>query len=107
MSARRSREDWEKLFDVFEKSGQSAKEFCRSRRIRPDTFKWWRWRLARPADAAMSAIELVPVDVKAPAHALVQGPALVVTVAGVALAIPVGADIEYVTTLVARLRDVC
>src|SRR5688572_21165569 len=51
MAHRRSSEEWARLIKEFERSGQTADAFARPRGIRPDTLKWWRWRLGREARA--------------------------------------------------------
>jgi hypothetical protein len=70
MAHRRSAEEWEKLIREFEDSGETAAAFARARGIRPDTLKWWRWRLGREARATKPAasrraaprVRLLPVQ---------------------------------------------
>src|SRR5262245_25994137 len=48
---RRSAKEWSRLLDELERSGESPTAFARVRGIRPDTLKWWRWRLGRKIKA--------------------------------------------------------
>jgi hypothetical protein len=49
MTQRRSAEQWAGLIRQLERSGQTVKAFASARGIRPDTLKWWQWRLRREA----------------------------------------------------------
>lgn len=42
---RRSASEWANLIRELERSGKPLREFARGRGIRPDTLKWWCWRL--------------------------------------------------------------
>ncbi len=46
---RRSAAEWGVLIDELEKSGKELAAFARARGIRPDTLKWWCWRLRSKA----------------------------------------------------------
>jgi len=64
---RRTSAEWAELLRELERSGQSATTFARSRGIRPDTLKWWRWRLGRKVKSgkprpAARRVKLVAVD---------------------------------------------
>jgi transposase-like protein len=45
MGQRRSAREWERLIRELERSGETPASFAKARGIRPDTLKWWRWRL--------------------------------------------------------------
>ncbi len=70
MARRRSAAEWERLIREQERSGQTATAFARARGIRPDTLKWWRWRLGRTAKterprarpASVKLLSVRPVD---------------------------------------------
>src|SRR5690606_20037082 len=70
MARRRSAAEWGRLIREQERSGQTATAFARARGIRPDTLKWWRWRLGqkpkvkrRTAQAAgVKLVSVQPVD---------------------------------------------
>lgn len=101
---RRTREQWAALVTAFEQTDQQASRFCASRGIRAKTFAWWRWRLRdtsqRPANR--DRVKLLPV-------AVVEREAgsdtrVVLSVADVEIRFDLGADVDYVAALVARLR---
>jgi hypothetical protein len=59
--------EWAELLRELERSGQSPATFARSRGIRPDTLKWWRWRLGRKIKSgkprpATSRVKLLAVE---------------------------------------------
>jgi hypothetical protein len=70
---RRNAEEWARLIREMERSGQSAVTFARARGIRPDTLKWWCWRLKRGAKtssrprstASVKLIAVRPLEVPA------------------------------------------
>jgi hypothetical protein len=62
MSQRRSAREWQRLIRELERSGESPASFARARGIRPDTLKWWRWRLQSKAKAA--PVQRRPTQVK-------------------------------------------
>lgn len=70
MARRRSAAEWGRLIREQEQSGQTATAFARARGIRPDTLKWWRWRLGQKPKAKRSArkapsvklISVQPID---------------------------------------------
>jgi hypothetical protein len=101
---RRTREQWAKLVATFGETSRSVEEFCAKRGIAPSTFRWWRWRLRDTSVPAnhVGGVRLLPVNVLAEAPRAVAP--VVIAVSGVAVRIEVGADIEYVSALVARLR---
>jgi hypothetical protein len=58
---RRSAAEWRQLLRELERSGETPVAFARARGIRPDTLKWWRWRLRRATKAASSRSRSNPV----------------------------------------------
>lgn len=57
MAQRRSAKEWGRVLRELEASNQTVAAFAKSRGIRVDTLKWWRWRLgkAKPALARVRA----------------------------------------------------
>jgi hypothetical protein len=102
---RRTREQWAALVAAFEQTGQQVSRFCASRGIRAKTFAWWRWRLrdTSPRPRSRDDVKLLPV-------AVVEREAgsdtrVVLSVADVEIRFALGADVNYLASLVARLRD--
>lgn len=110
MGARRSREQWVAILRAFERSGQPVTRFCAKRQIRPDTLKWWRWRLREASSVEVGtereAVRLVPIDVVGVATAG-EPRVIAISVSNVEVRIEVGTDVSYVGTLVAELRSRC
>ncbi len=101
---RRTREQWAALVTAFEQTNQQASRFCASRGIRAKTFAWWRWRLREtsPRSRNRDDVKLLPVAVverEASSDARV-----VLSFADVEIRFDLGADVNYVAALVARLR---
>jgi len=101
---RRTREQWAALVTAFEQTNQPVNRFCATRGIRAKTFAWWRWRLrdTSPRSRSRDEVKLLPVS-------LVEREAgsetrVVLSVADVEIRFDVGADVDYVAALVARLR---
>jgi len=99
---------------AFEQANQSTERFCAKRRIRPGTFKWWRWRLrdsgTSPRTAVAAAgkdVRLIPVDVVGLAARVNSGALVEITFSGVAVRVEPGTDAAYVASLVAELRSRC
>jgi hypothetical protein len=104
LAIRRTREQWAALVAAFEQTNEQASRFCASRGIRAKPFAWWRWRLrdtsARPQ--RRDEVKLLPVAVvKRDAG---SGTQLMVSVADVEILFDVGAEVDYIATLVARFR---
>jgi hypothetical protein len=101
---RRTREQWAAIVAAFEETNQPVAQFCGRRGIQPKTFAWWRWRLrdtGRRARRSDGGVKLLPVDVVE--HDAVVG-CVVVAMESLEVRFDVGADIEYVAALVARLQ---
>jgi len=108
MAVRKNREQWVAVVGAFEQSGESLAKFCKKRRIRVASLKWWRWRLrdARAAKAlAKDEVRLVPVDVIGLAASRPSG--VTIALADVEVRIAVGTDVTYVGALVGELRSRC
>jgi hypothetical protein len=45
---RRSRKEWEQIFDRFRSSGQSGAAFCRKNKLPKSSFEKWRKKVGRP-----------------------------------------------------------
>jgi hypothetical protein len=101
---RRTREQWAALVTAFEQTNQQASRFCANRGIRAKTFAWWRWRLrdtsARPR--SRDEVKLLPVAVVERERG--SDTRVVLSVADVEIRFDLGADVNYVAALVARLR---
>jgi hypothetical protein len=99
---RRTREQWAAMIAAFEKTKQPVERFCAKRGIRPKTFAWWRWQLRDTAPRSRSNdVKLLAVDVVA---GTARDARVVIAVADYEVRIDVGADVDYVAALVARLR---
>jgi hypothetical protein len=117
MGARRSRGEWEEIVRAFEAAGEPLQTFCSKRRVRPETLKWWRWRLGASTRARSSEamtvrrpakdVRLVPVDVIVPAVTTACGSTIAIAVSDVEVRVEVGTDTAYVGALVAALRSRC
>jgi hypothetical protein len=64
---RRTAAEWSQLIHELQQSGQTPAAFARARGIRPDTLKWWQWRLARetktpPLRRRSSRVKLIAVQ---------------------------------------------
>jgi hypothetical protein len=100
----RTREQWAALVATFDETNQPAAQFCARRGIHPKTFAWWRWELGgtgRAPRRSNGGVKLLPVDIVEQAA---QVGCVVVATADLEVRFDVGADIDYVATLVARLR---
>jgi hypothetical protein len=101
MRLRRTREQWVKIVETFERSGVALDRFCGRRGIKPSTLKWWQWHLRSDSNGA--DVRLVPVDVVASAVAA----SVAISIAGAELHVDVGTDVAYVSALVTALRTRC
>lgn len=65
-TTRRSQREWARIIAAWERSRLSPAEFCKRRRLSPETFGWWRWRLGKEAPPAAGPVpEFVEVAVSA------------------------------------------
>jgi len=101
---RRTREQWAALVTAFEQTDQQASRFCASRGIRAKTFAWWRWRLrdTSPRSRNRDDVKLLPVAVVERESG--SDARVVLLVADIEIRFDLGADVDYVAALVARLR---
>ena len=107
MTQRRTREQWSAVVFTYDRSSQSAEAFCTARGLTLATFRWWRSRLRRGAGsvAAIEPVRMLSVEVTGPLRQ-VERP-VVVSFAGLRVRVHLGADVEYVADLVAKLRSRC
>jgi hypothetical protein len=118
MGARRTREEWAALIRQVEARGESPRSFCAKRRIRLETFEWWRWQLRRngaakkkrsarknAAAGAQPSIRLIPVDV--PVTTTGAPTYIELSIANMNLRIEVGTSVSYIGELVDALRSRC
>jgi hypothetical protein len=96
---RRERAEWLELVQSWKASGQAAHVFAAERGVSAASLYWWSRELKQSASETES-MRLLPVEVRG--H--VDGPMLELEVNAVRVQVPVGADISYVTSLVAALR---
>jgi transposase-like protein len=103
--ARRIREDWQEVVAEYLRSGQTRRTIARRHGISVDTLRRWTQR-----HRAEGRLSLLPVRVVASPAPSARGPvaegAAILEVelpSGVKLAVPFGADTEYVADLVRRL----
>src|SRR4051812_27919531 len=109
--ARRTRSDWEAMRREVD-GGASIEDVARRNEVRPKTLAWWLWQLRRGKVARSatksrtkkSAVQMVPVRVRAKVHAVVPVDDVIeVAVRGAVVRIRVGQDPRYVAELAAAL----
>ena len=105
----RSEADWRKTIAAFEASGEKVAAFCARRDINANTLSWWRSRLRRHGTSARgrAGVELVPVDVTAPAPPVKPVTTLAVVVGDAEIQFTTQVDVDYVAALVGALRSRC
>lgn len=59
---RRTAQDWARLVEAWERSGQSARVFGEAHGVAPERLPWWRWHLGRKRTGPR--LELVEVEVE-------------------------------------------
>lgn len=103
---RRTREQWAALVAAFEKTSQRLEQFCARRGIAPATLRWWRWQLRHTAEPSRhdGGVRLLSVDVVEESAGGRATARVVIALSDVEVRVDVGADVDYVATLVARLR---
>jgi transposase-like protein len=105
---RRTREQWAALVATFERTGLSVERFCAPRGIAPPTLRWWRWQLRDTGEGRRRAhndtVRLLSVDVADERRAARSTSHVSIVLSDVEVRVDVGADVEYVAALVARLR---
>jgi hypothetical protein len=112
MAARRSSEQWAAIVAAFEQTSEPVERFCTRRKLRPATFRWWRWRLretvaATGAATATDEVRLIPVDVVGLSARRSASTPVEIAFADVAVRVEPGTDIAYVASPVAELRSRC
>ncbi len=107
MRARKTREQWLAIVDEFDRSDETAREFCARHGVTTTSLTWWRWRLRRAGgDPVPEQVRLVPVHVVG-GEAPDGGAPLTIVVAGFEMRIAVGTDVSYVASLLTELRSRC
>jgi hypothetical protein len=110
MTQRRTREEWLALSLAYERSSQSGPVFCARHGLTLATFRWWRSQLRRDGVPALvtEPVRMLSVDVVGDPRPQrpVEAP-VVVSFAGLDVRVQLGADVEYVAELVAKLRSRC
>jgi hypothetical protein len=111
MRARKSCNEWSKIIQSFERSGESHEEFCSRQGLNLGSFRGWLYRL-RKAAAAAPEVALLPVTLtgvtswpRLPVGA--PGGEIVVMVSDVQVRLLPGTDTGYVAALVMELRARC
>jgi hypothetical protein len=98
--ARRTRSQWQALFDAQAASGQTAAEFCRQQGVNAKYFSLRRHQLSEVSESLSSSF--VPVSVKG------IGPGDKITVRderGVTVELPLAIEPRWLAQLVQALRD--
>jgi hypothetical protein len=71
------REHWRALLEAQRRSGLSLAAFCRRRGLRPGTLSFWKWKLAREAEAGAgrgATASFVPVQLGVSRRSRESGP---------------------------------
>jgi transposase len=106
MSPHRGREFWERVVAELEQSGLTHEEFARERRLNVGSLRRWLYRLRRERGSTAMRVLPVRVETLLGVHGRTSD-VVEIDVAGTVLRVAVGTDVEYVTELLARLRDRC
>ncbi len=109
MGKRKTRDEWSAIVAAYERGTQSAAEFCASHRIERRTLAWWRWQLRQPRarraeHEQKGTVRLLAVKVVEDEAARTRR-AVVIAVGGVEVQVDTAVDVDYVASLVARLRQ--
>jgi hypothetical protein len=107
---RRSREEWSRIVEAFERSGQSHEAFCAQHGLNVGSFRGWLYPLRRDAaqgKVARSATRLLPVRVSGAGAAIDEGVMIEIVVGDTRLRVPDRVDPHYVAALVAALASRC
>ena len=95
---RRSREQWRRLVQRYEASGERSADFARREGLNAKTFAWWRSELRREARGKTTTLTLVPVPSRTREPVIIELPS------GTELRVPQGAEPNWVGRLVNALR---
>jgi hypothetical protein len=92
---------------AFDRSNQSTATFCATRGLTLATFRWWRSQLRRGGASvtAIAPVRMLSVEVSG-AQRSAEGP-VVVSFSGLEVCVQLGADVDYIAELVAKLRSRC
>jgi hypothetical protein len=106
MTPRRTKDWWERTVARWRRSGQTAREFATREGVRPGTLLWWSSRLGRGTRAGHGAQEITAIEIAVPLRGERAPAGSIEVVAGdTVVRCEVGTDVEYVATLVRRLRE--
>jgi transposase len=72
---RRTREQWAKRIEQWQRSGMDAASFAAREGVKPEQLRWWRWRLGLGPGARKAPAQPSFVEVVLPSEAEVQPPA--------------------------------
>lgn len=76
---RRSREEWEQIFERFRSSGQTGAAFCRKNKLPKSSFEKWSDKIGRGSKSRGLTPALIewpaPVELEAPIPSSSSGPA--------------------------------
>lgn len=101
----RSQSWWQRTVSRWKSSGLTAREFAAREGLSAGTLLWWSSRLRRGTRAERGSVTsgaIAPIEI-----ALARGARtshVEVAIEGAVLRVEVGADVEYVATLVKHLR---
>ena len=100
---RRSREWWTKTVSRWRSSGLRAADFAEREDVSVNSLRWWSSEVGRGTRAAhgSSAIEPIELSVAEPAR---RATTLEIAVGVTVLRCEIGADVEYLASLVRALR---
>lgn len=107
--ARHDREFWERAWREVQR-GAKVGEVATRLRVRPDTLKWWCWRLGRERRTKQTRVPqatFLPVVVAQREAGPNSSLPVELEVNGARLRVPVGTDVQYVAALVGALRQSC
>ena len=107
MTRRRTRKQWSTLMLTFGRSNQSAPAFCATRGLTLATFRWWRSQLRRNGGSAGAIEPVRMLSVEVTGSRRQPDEPVVVSFSGLEVRVELGADVEYVAELVAKLRSRC
>jgi transposase-like protein len=109
---KRSREEWARIVAEFNGSGQRKSEFARARGLHPGTLSWWitafkvgRVRGKRQA-GEVGPLRLLDVAVRAREPVSSAG-SVEVTLNGITVRFPMGADASYVGAVISEVKAAC
>ena len=68
---------WQEQIAAWRESGETQKAYCARQGLKPGTFRYWRWRLAKAAGVAeRESLSWIPATVRAEAPLAAEGVSL-------------------------------